>query len=314
MELTPGKPGPKAREGRSRTVEFQYGGRKFAAVLQGAELVLREMRRGGPETVESGRVVGKEIQMRRPLSPDLHEAMRGAIFGATPTPTPSTTKTAIVTGTAQAPGRLAVGNEVVEIRPGDTGEQITQRVAEARAKAAAVPPTMEAAAADLGVELTPGVRAFGKMFEAAARREPLAPALPEGVELPPVAVTVKPQLPAHAFEWKAPEITPAPVVEAPAPANPEITPAAAARFAETAGAIDPPRRTARGGQLEVALPELPAPQHVEVYVGPPRAAQVERLDACILAALVALREGIKSSDWACVRVAAAILNETGGAR
>lgn len=125
---------------------------------------------------------------------------------------------------------------------------------------------------------------------------------------------MKPQLPAHAFEWKAPEITPAPVVEAPAPANPEITPAAAARFAETAGAIDPPRRTARGGQLEVALPELPAPQHVEVYVGPPRAAQVERLDACILAALVALREGIKSSDWACVRVAAAILNETGGAR
>lgn len=45
----------------------------------------------------------------------------------------------VVTGTAQAPGRLVVGNEVVEIRPGDTGEEISRRFAEARAKAAALP-------------------------------------------------------------------------------------------------------------------------------------------------------------------------------
>jgi hypothetical protein len=144
--------------------------------------------------------------------------------------------------------------------------------------------------------------------------------MPEGVELQPVVVRARPE-PA-AVEFAAPPSSavcrncgdrfdgPERDCPNPSPGKPYVDCGRGGHWFEEPE-DDEPEGTARRGQLEP--PEVPEPRHVEVYVGPPRGAQVERLDACIVAALAALREGIKGSDWACVRVAAAILNETGGA-
>lgn len=72
----------------------------------------------------------------------------------------------------------------------------------------------------------------------------------------------------------------------------------------------PPESTARREQLEV--PEDPPPRHVEVYVGPPRGARVEVLEAQRDAALKVLRDKDTFAGDR-IRVAVAILNETGGA-
>ncbi len=83
--------------------------------------------------------------------------------------------------------------------------------------------------------------------------------------------------------------------------------------ADGGGAATDPEIIARRA-AELVLRDIGAQgEHIMGLIRGARRAEIARLDAAIVAALAALREGIKGSDWACVRVAAAILNETGGA-
>lgn len=131
-----------------------------------------------------------------------------------------------------------------------------------------------------------------------------APTLPAGVELPPVVVTVRQN--GEPDDWSAHDLPPWSARSKGVACRrcglswyPGIASIGECRPAAAPG-------TDRGGQLP-ELPPLPAPQHVEVYVGPSRAARVEALEAERAAALRALRRSMKAMDWNLVELAMQIL-------